>query len=143
MQQKSTPFWFFGLFGSVFVVFVIVISILFPIDKSQLFMVIISILIFGFVSYLLLKKAIEIDRNNKTARQYGLRITAKVIKHSKAFNFFSSKMYKVLVVSFNVNGEEKTFTIKTNNSDIHIKYPVGSNIEIIHHPATGSTIINI
>jgi len=74
MQHKSTPFWLFGLFGFIYVVFVIAITItiLLPIEKSQLPQVIISILIFGFISNLLIKKAIKIDINNKLDRQYGV-----------------------------------------------------------------------
>lgn len=141
MQQKSFPYWSFGVFGIAFVIFIIVWLSINAVENTPHPIMYISAGLYGVATYFLIRKALRIDRNNRLALKEGVLLEADVVKHSRSFNMFSSTRYYVVEFTFTHQGKTHYCKTKTSDADAFVKHPTGSKINVLFHEASGSTLI--
>ncbi len=141
MQQKSFPFWFFGLFGLAFIVFVAFLAFTVPIDESVWPLIIAGTVLYAIAAFFLIRKALRIDRNKRLALNEGVSLEAEVVQHRRSFNMFSSTRYYVIEFTFTCNGKTYHGKSKYSDSKSFEKHPLGSKISILFHEASDSVYI--
>lgn len=141
MKEKSLTYWFFGLFGVAFIVFVIVLLIALPEPPKALPLMIFSIAIYAIGVFFLIRKARRIDLKNRNALEKGIRIQGTITNHSRSFNIFSSTRYYVVNIEIQHEGKLVSTKIKSTKSSTFDHFPIGSSVDVLYDSESGAIIV--